>query len=102
VRRLGRPGPGRDPGLEAERTDLVQALRRLPGAQAAAIVLRHYHGYNNRELAVALGVSERTIGSRLALAGAALRSQLGPDWGELPTSRPSDVDVLGKTRIKDV
>jgi len=31
VRRLGRPGPGRDPGLEAERTDLVQALRRLPG-----------------------------------------------------------------------
>jgi RNA polymerase sigma-70 factor (ECF subfamily) len=102
VRRLGRPGPGRDPGLEAERSDLVEALRRLPVAQSAAIVLRHYHGYTNRELAQALGVSERTIGSRLALAAAALRAQLGPDWGALPTSRPSDVDVLGKPRISDV
>jgi RNA polymerase sigma-70 factor, ECF subfamily len=102
VRRLGRPGPGEDASLVAERSDLVQALRRLPAAQAAAIVLRHYHGYNNRELAEALGVSERTIGSRLAEARSALRAYLGPEWGDLPTSGPSHVDVVEKSRIRDV
>jgi len=102
VRRLGRPGPGQDPSREAERSDLVAALRRLPTSQAAAIVLRHYHGYSNRELAIALGVSERTIGSRLAQAGTALRAHLGPEWGGLPTSSPSDVDLVEKSRISDV
>jgi RNA polymerase sigma-70 factor, ECF subfamily len=102
VRRLGRPVPGPDPSREAERSDLVGALRRLPAPQAAAIVLRHYHGYNNRELAQALGVSERTVGSRLALAAAALRAELGPAWAGLPTSGPPDVDLVGKSRIRHV
>jgi RNA polymerase sigma-70 factor (ECF subfamily) len=102
VRRLGRPAAGQDPSLVAERSDLVEALRQLPAPQSAAIVLRHYHGYSNRELAQALGVSERTIGSRLALAQAALRARLGPDWGELPTSGRSNVEVMGKSRIRDV
>jgi RNA polymerase sigma-70 factor, ECF subfamily len=102
VRRLGRPPAGPDPGQEAERSDLVDALRRLPAAQAAAIVLRHYHGYNNRELAIALGVSERTIGSRLALARTALQARLGPAWGDLPTSRSSDVGHTGRSKLRDV
>jgi RNA polymerase sigma-70 factor, ECF subfamily len=102
VRRLGRPAPGRDPSLEAERSDLVAALRRLTANQAAAIVLRHYHGYNNRELALALGVSERTIGSRLAKARAALQAQLGSAWGDLPTSGDSDVELTVESTIRDV
>jgi RNA polymerase sigma-70 factor, ECF subfamily len=102
VRRLGRPAPGRDPSLEAERSDLVAALRRLTANQAAAIVLRHYHGYNNRELALALGVSERTIGSRLAKARAALQAQLGPAWNDLPTSGDSDVELTVESTIRDV
>jgi RNA polymerase sigma factor (sigma-70 family) len=56
VRRLGRPGPGPDPATLAERSDLMRALKKLPPKQAAALVLRHYHGYSNREIAAAIGV----------------------------------------------
>lgn len=76
VRRLGRPSKGVDPAEVAVLPDLLGALRTIPPKLAAAIVLRHYHGYNNREIAVALGVSERTIGTRLSQAAARLRAHL--------------------------
>ena len=79
VRRLGRPFPGKDPAEVAVQPDLLGALRTLPPKLAVAIVLRHYHGYNNREIAAALGVSERTVGTRLRQAGERLRSILGPE-----------------------
>ncbi|OLB80651.1 MAG: hypothetical protein AUI15_41370 [Actinobacteria bacterium 13_2_20CM_2_66_6] len=44
LRRMGRPAPPSDPGALAERSDLFNALRKLPAKQAAAIVLRHHHG----------------------------------------------------------
>jgi len=44
---------------------------------AAAIVLRHHHGYTNREIAVALDIPERTVASRLAAAKKHLRLLLG-------------------------
>src|SRR5258708_5978743 len=78
VRRLGRPAPSVDPAEAATRPDLLTALRSLPPKLAAAIVLRHYHGYNNREIAAALGVSERTIGSRLQQAGGRPRAPPPP------------------------
>src|SRR5215831_5481420 len=53
LRRLGRPAYSADPAEEAMRPDLLAALRHIPPKQAAAIVLRHYHGYNNREIAAA-------------------------------------------------
>ena len=80
LRRLGRPAPPADPADQATRPDLLTALRALPPKLAAAIVLRHYHGYNNREIAAALGVSERTVGSRLQQAGERLRAQLAPSF----------------------
>jgi RNA polymerase sigma-70 factor, ECF subfamily len=73
LRRLGRPPHGADPAEVATRPDLLSALRTIPPKLAAAIVLRHYHGYNNREIAAALGVSERTVGTRLKQAGERLR-----------------------------
>jgi RNA polymerase sigma-70 factor (ECF subfamily) len=76
LRRLGRPAGSADPALMATRPDLLTALRSISPKLAAAIVLRHYHGYNNREIAAALGVSERTIGTRLNQAGARLRALL--------------------------
>lgn len=79
VRRLGRPSSGVDPAEVAVQPDLLGALRSIPPKLAAAIVLRHYHGYNNREIAAALGVSERTVGSRLRTAAARLRAALGKD-----------------------
>ncbi len=76
LRRLGRPTPPADPSTLAERSDLVQALRKLPPKQAAAIVLRHHHGYTNREIAAALDIPERTVASRLAGAKERLRKVL--------------------------
>lgn len=87
LRRLGRPEPERDPATVAERVELLDALRRLPPRQAAAIVLRHYHGYTNREIAASLRIPERTIASRLAAARKRLQSELGPGWNpEMGTS----------------
>ena len=77
VQRLGRALDPPDPHDRAEVAQLVAALRRLQPHEAAAVVLRHYHGYTNREIATALGVSERTVGSRLASAISKLR--LDPD-----------------------
>jgi RNA polymerase sigma-70 factor, ECF subfamily len=78
-------GPTVDPN---DSSDLLDALRRLPTRQAAAIVLRHVHGYSNREIAAALGVAESTIASRLASARARLRADLG-ESAALRTFEPS-------------
>lgn len=78
IRRLGRPGLAPDPHELAERRDLLAALAKLPPKQAAAIVLRHYHGYTNRAIAQALGIPERTVASRLAAAKERLRVALKP------------------------
>jgi len=77
VRRLGRPAPVPDPADVAGRSDLIKAMQKLPTKQAAALVLRHFHGYSNREIAAALGVPEATVASRLAAARKQLQAVLG-------------------------
>jgi RNA polymerase sigma-70 factor (ECF subfamily) len=77
VRRLGRPTPGPDPALVAEQSVVFRAIQKLPAKQAAALVLRHYHGYSNREIGEALGVPEQTVASRLAAARKHLQAVLG-------------------------
>ncbi len=77
IKRLGRPATPPDPASVAESSDLINAMRRLPTKQAAALVLRHYHGYSNREIAAALGVPEQTVASRLAAARRQLQVTLG-------------------------
>ena len=72
--RLVGPPPAQD---HAQTHTLLAELRRLPPKHAAAIVLRFYHGYSSREVAAALGVSERTVGQRISDALIALRSRLG-------------------------
>jgi RNA polymerase sigma-70 factor, ECF subfamily len=75
IRRLGRPKET-DPTAVMQ-ADLVRELRALPPKQAAALVLRHLHGFTNREIAAAIGIPERTVASRLAAAKAQLRVRLG-------------------------
>jgi RNA polymerase sigma-70 factor (ECF subfamily) len=75
IRRLGRPREV-DP-TEVVQPDLVRELRALPPKQAAALVLRHLHGFTNREIAAAVGIPERTVASRLAAAKFRLRVRLG-------------------------
>jgi len=82
IRRIGRPGLGPDPQDQIERRDLADALAKLPPKQAAAIVLRHYHGYTNRAIAQSLGVPERTVASRLAMAKVRLRVMLKHSYDE--------------------
>jgi RNA polymerase sigma-70 factor, ECF subfamily len=79
VWRRGRPElNGQDPeGAVA----LADALRRLPPSDAALIVLRHHHGYSNREIATAIGAPESTVASRLAAAKRRLRDELS--WDEV-------------------
>jgi len=80
IRRLGLPGSAPDPQELAERSDLRDAIAKLPPKQAATIVLRHYHGYTNRAIAIVLAIPERTVASRLASAKARLRAALGPAY----------------------
>jgi len=90
IRRLGRPRQ-QDPG-ELEQTDLVRELRALPARQAAAIILRHLHGFTNREIATALNVPERTVASRLAAAKRRLRMRLADQTvAEMGTSAATTV-----------
>ena len=81
IKRIGRPVPPPSPATIAENTELGRALRKIPAKQAAALVLRHYHGYTNREIGAALGIPERTVASRLAAAKARLQVELA-DWME--------------------
>jgi len=96
IRRLGRPTPPNDPGSVAERSDLFNALRKLPPKQAAAIVLRHHHGYTNREIAAALEIPERTVASRLIAAKARLKTLLD---SEPSSGRDADMSTLSEDSV---
>jgi len=75
IRRLGQPETDAAPSLGL-RSELLDALRKLPAEQAGVIILRHYHGYSNREIAHVLGTAESTIASRLATAKNRLKREL--------------------------
>jgi RNA polymerase sigma-70 factor (ECF subfamily) len=91
VRRLGRPVE-HDPQEQAVEGEVMQEIRRLPAKQAAVVILRHLHGYSNREIATFLGVPESTIATRLMEAKRALRKRLGDASATITdTSTPSRV-----------
>jgi RNA polymerase sigma-70 factor, ECF subfamily len=75
IRRLGRPVEP-DPEAHAIGGQVLAEIRRLPTKQAAVVVLRHLHGYTNREIAAALGEPEGTVATRLMVAKRTLRARL--------------------------
>ena len=75
ILRLGRP-VAPDPEERATGGQVLAEIRRLPAKQAAVVVLRHLHGYTNREIAAALGEPESTIATRLMVAKRTLRARL--------------------------
>ncbi len=83
IRRLGRPQTVPDVAATSDTLDLLKALQKLPPRQAAVIVLRHLHGYSNREIGAALDIPERTVASRLAAAKTRLMAELGDQVGGL-------------------
>lgn len=82
VRRLGEPGRA-----AGEELGLIEALRLLPLEEVAILVLRHHHGYSNREIAAALGAPESTVASRLAVARRHLEGLLDREPVRLRRSR---------------
>jgi IS30 family transposase len=58
-------------------------MAELKPADRALLILRHYHGYSNREIAVALNRPESTISARLVKARGRLRSVLQAEYPEL-------------------
>ena len=65
--------------MVVNRDRLVQALRRLPEAQRAVIVLRYWHQLPEPETAQVLGNSVGTVKSQAARALARLRHELESD-----------------------
>ena len=94
IRRLGHPAVA-DPTEPDLGTDVIREIRRLPPKQAAVIVLRHLHGYTNREIANALGEPESTVASRLMTARRTLRARLGDSFS-------SDSDTPATLRVSPV
>jgi RNA polymerase sigma-70 factor, ECF subfamily len=91
IRRLGRPVEA-DPVEQVLDSVVIREIRRLPPKQAAALVLRHLHGYSNREIAAALGEPESTVATRLMMAKRTLRTRLA-DFREPESDTPVALGV---------
>jgi RNA polymerase sigma-70 factor (sigma-E family) len=62
--------------VRLEQSTVVAALRRLPGRQREAIVLRYYADFSEAEVAAAMGISRGAVKSHTARGMAALRAEL--------------------------
>ncbi|MEZ0240662.1 MAG: RNA polymerase sigma factor [Chloroflexota bacterium] len=70
-------GAGADPAIDIARRQVVDdALATLRPDARAALVLRHYYGYDYAQIAAFLGTNSGTVGSILSRAHAALRLRL--------------------------
>ena len=64
------------PDSEERLAALKDALGQLPERQRSAIVLNHYHGFSNREIAQIMDISVDALESILARARRGLKTQL--------------------------
>ena len=64
-------------------------------------MLRHYHGYTNRAIAQALGIPERTVASRLAVAKERLRVMLKHSYGPEAVNEEPPVREAGLVPAAD-
>jgi RNA polymerase sigma factor (sigma-70 family) len=62
--------------VRLERSAVIATLRKLPGRQREAIVLRYYADFSEAEIAAAMGISCGAVKSHTARAMAALRADL--------------------------
>jgi RNA polymerase sigma-70 factor, ECF subfamily len=99
VRRLAAAGPVRVTVAELSQADdmagevvrrrvVEQAMAELRPESRAALVLRHYYGYDYGQIGEFLGVTGGTVGATLSRAHAELRKRLGADFPSSATDRP--------------
>lgn len=72
----GHECPAEQPDKEARLSSLREALAQLPERQRSAIVLNHYHGFSNREIAQIMEISVDALESILARARRGLKAEL--------------------------
>jgi RNA polymerase sigma factor (sigma-70 family) len=65
--------------VQLDRSAVIAALRKLPGRQREAIVLRYYADLSEAQVAAAMGISCGAVKSHTARAMAALHTDLGRD-----------------------
>ncbi len=91
----GGPRRGGDPALDVVRRRLVEdELAALKPDVRAALVLRHYYGYDYAEIAGFLRTSPGNVGSILSRAHAALRQRLSADPAAAVAEAPGSGPVL--------
>jgi RNA polymerase sigma-70 factor (ECF subfamily) len=79
-----------DPAVQfSERDQIDGALAGLQPDARAALVLRHYYGYDYAEIGRLLRTSPGNVGSILSRAHATLRRQLATEPTEPPTDLPA-------------
>lgn len=87
---------GGDPARDLVRRQVVEdALATLRPAARAALVLRHYYGYDYARIGQFLGMTSGTVGSTLSRAHALLRGRLQPDT-EVGTSSATTSGVTAR------
>lgn len=72
----GYDSPAEQPDKEQRLFSLREALAQLPERQRSAIVLNHYHGFSNREIAEIMEISVDALESILARARRGLKAEL--------------------------
>ena len=82
-------GTGDPAGHVADRQQIAAAMHDLKPEARAALVLRHYYGYDYAEIARFLRTSPGNVGSILSRAHATLRAQLAAEATEPPTELPA-------------
>ena len=89
-----------DPAGDVVRRRVVQdALARLRPPVRAALILRHYYGYDYAQIGTFLGMPSGTVGSTLSRAHAELRGLLQPDDG--PAALPAPVSARRSADVSD-
>jgi RNA polymerase sigma-70 factor (ECF subfamily) len=87
-----------DPSVEVIRRGIVdEGLARLKPDARAAVVLRHYYGYDYAEIARFLRTSPGNVGSILSRAHAALREGLLSDPAATPPTPASSTTTTAPT-----
>jgi RNA polymerase sigma-70 factor (ECF subfamily) len=92
---LSRSTPELDPGMVV-RPDIAEALKKLPAREAAAVMLRHYHGYSRKEVAEMLGLTERAVSLRLNRARSILLQELGEELQQVTRLHPQDPPAVSE------
>ena len=93
----GRPSP-EEILLEQENLQaLRQAVRDLPEAYRAALILHHYQGFSYRQVAQILDLSEKTVATHLHRAKKMLKTKLnGGEGGALPENKKNIKSKSGR------